>query len=140
MVFSGPVDNACIPGVIDETGGPDAITIDAGPSATITLACNADKAYINNLRNTRIVNDGSGNVAVGLICSGQIIGVGHNVGINSQATEEIPQNEDSADSYMSVLGADYKLSAIDEEEEDSSTPNTEHGGPCDDPNTGWLGI
>jgi hypothetical protein len=102
----------------------DAITIDASPSGLITLDFTADKAFINNLRNTRIVNNGTGDVAVGLIFSGQIIGVGHNVGINSQATEEVPQNEDSAGSYMSVLGADYKLSAIDEEEEDSSTLNT----------------
>ncbi len=90
----------------------------------ITLDFNAEKAFINNLRNTRIVNNGSGDVAVGLIFSGQIIGVGHNVGVNSTETEEVPADKQNEDSMLSVLGADYKLSAVDEEEEDSSTLNT----------------
>lgn len=79
---------------------------------------------MNNLNNTRISNLGSGDVAVGLIFSSQIIGIGHNVGLNSEATEEIPSDENSDDSLMSVLGADYKLSAVDEEEEGSSSLNT----------------
>jgi len=87
------------------------------------LDFNADKAFINNLQNTRIVNNGSGDVAIGLIFSGQIIGVGHNVGLNSQETEDVPK-EKSSETLMSVLGSDYKLSSVEEEEEDSSTINT----------------
>lgn len=50
--------------------------------------------------------------------------MGHNVGLNSQETEDIPEDQDSVGSYMSVLGTDYKLSAVDEVEEDSSSLNT----------------
>ncbi|PCJ86081.1 MAG: hypothetical protein COA54_09595 [Thiotrichaceae bacterium] len=106
----------------------DAITINANAGGLITLDFKAEKAFINNLQNTKIINNGTGDVAVGLIFSGQIIGVGHNVGLNAENTEgvlfeEVNSNAES-DSLMSVLGADYKLSAVDEEEEDSSTLNT----------------
>jgi len=102
----------------------DAITINTSPNGLITLDFNAEKAFINNLQNTRIQNNGTGDVAVGLIFSGQIIGVGHNVGVYSQNTEEAPADKESDKSLMSVLGTDHKLSAVDEEEEDSSTLNT----------------
>jgi len=102
----------------------DAITINTSANGLITLDFNAEKAFINNLQNTRIQNNGTGDVAVGLIFSGQIIGVGHNVGVYSQQTEEAPADKEGDKSLMSVLGTDHKLSAVDEEEEDSSTLNT----------------
>jgi len=102
----------------------DAITIDTSPAGLISLDFNAEKAFINNLQNTRISNNGSGDVAVGLIFSGQIIGVGHNVGVNSQNAVVEPAQDNNDSSLMSVLGSDYKLSTVDEEEEDSSTLNT----------------
>ena len=102
----------------------DAITIDTNPAGLITLDFNAEKAYINDLNSTRIVNNGSGTVAIGLIFSSQIIGVGHNVGLSSKQTDTVPADPSKTASYISVLGADYKLSAVGEEEEDSSTLNS----------------
>ncbi|MDH5387799.1 MAG: filamentous hemagglutinin N-terminal domain-containing protein [Gammaproteobacteria bacterium] len=105
------------------TSSTDAITIDTNPAGLITLDFNAQEAYINDLNSTLIVNNGSGTVAIGLIFSGQIIGVGHNVGLNSGQTETVVNDQINTDSYISVLGADYNLSSLTEEEEDSSSLN-----------------
>ena len=101
----------------------DAITIDTSRSGLITLDFVADTAYINNLQSTRIVNNGTGDVAIGLIFSNQIIGVGHNVGLGSQQAEGAIDYQDEVGSFISVLGEDYNLSEVEEDVEDSSTLN-----------------
>ncbi|MFC1589269.1 hypothetical protein ACFL3P_03255 [Pseudomonadota bacterium] len=102
----------------------DAVTIDASRSGVITLDFVAATAYINNLQSTRVVNNGTGDVAIGLIFSNQIIGVGHNVGLGSQQVDGVLEYQDDTESFISVLGSDYKLSDVEEESEDSSTLNT----------------
>lgn len=102
----------------------DAITIDTSTAGTITLDFTAANAYINNLQSSRIINNGTGEVAIGLIFSAQIIGVGNNVGLAASTMGVLPEYQENNESYISVLGAGHKLMDVNEEEEDSSTLNT----------------
>jgi hypothetical protein len=100
----------------------DAITLDINASGVIDLTFGADTAFINNLQNTLIRNNTTNQVAVGLIFSGQIIGIGHSIGSSSSITlNEIDQvvYEDilSDHPFINILGADFQV-YMDEEEED----------------------
>jgi len=112
---------------IDRIGmsSTDAITLDINSEGLITLDFGAPKAFINNLQNTRIVNLGSGDVAIGLIFSSEIIGTGHYVGVNNErdppGTDAYAGKAKRAPEMISVVGADYKAVPLDEEEEITST-------------------
>jgi hypothetical protein len=104
----------------------DAITLDINPFGLITLDFNASKAFINNLQNTRIANLGSGDVAIGLIFSSEIIGIGHNVGASSDARSALADaaeqsNADQGTDLISVLGPDYSVNEDEDDEDAVST-------------------
>ena len=103
----------------------DAITLDINPYGLITLDFNASKAYINNLQNTRIVNLGSGDVAIGLIFSSEIIGIGHSVGSNSDSVGAYADSSfadaEPAQDLISVLGPDFSVIEDEDDEEAVST-------------------
>ncbi len=101
----------------------DAVTLDIDAAGQITLSFGADHAYINNLQNSIIINNGSGEVVVGLIFSNQIIGIGHNLGLSmsSEVSETSPydsQGGETIDSDISILGMDFLALLADDEEED----------------------
>ena len=109
--------------VLDRIGisSTDAVTLDIASNGKITLRFSADTAYINNLRNSRIINNGAGEVIVGLIFSNQILGIGHNLGLT--ATEEVfaitglgTLQKDDAEN-ISILGMDF-LALLNNDDED----------------------
>jgi hypothetical protein len=101
----------------------DAVTLDINPTNTIGLTFGADNAYVNNLQNARIVNNSAGIVVVGLIFSSQIIGIGQNIGSDSDDSESQLNQEQYAellsdDLPISVLGADFKFLFGDDDEDE----------------------
>jgi hypothetical protein len=104
----------------------DAITLDINPNGLITLDFTAPKAYINNLQNTRITNLGTGDVAIGLVFSSEIIGIGHNVGSHSDSSgvtidASVQADTDQGSDLISVLGPDYSINEDEDDEEVVST-------------------
>jgi hypothetical protein len=102
----------------------DALTLDIDEGGTISLDFGADTAFINNLQSTRIEVIGGGEVAVGLIFSNQVLGIGHNVGLggneNSQnfmiVMSEMAELERVG---LTILGMDY-LSLLASDDEDDA--------------------
>ncbi|MCZ6578244.1 MAG: hypothetical protein O6927_02695, partial [Gammaproteobacteria bacterium] len=101
----------------------DAITLDIDTSGTINLTFGAENAYINNLNSSNIVNHSAGEVIVGLIFSSQIIGIGHNIGMDS--TNELnPLNQsiydeiEADETLISILGADFQILFGEDDEDD----------------------
>jgi len=99
----------------------DAITLNVDADGSISLDYGADTAYINNLQSSKIKNLGGGTVAVGLIFSEQVLGVGHNLGMNSdmQGTVNVIATEavDEKDT-ISILGIDLVALLANNEEDD----------------------
>ena len=102
----------------------DAVTLNIDRGGLINLDFGADIAYINNLNSTKIKNNSNGGtVAVGLIFSGQIIGIGHNIGADAT---DILNDLDQAnldeinldETPISILGADFQIIFDGEEDED----------------------
>ena len=98
----------------------DAITLFVEPFGLITLDFGAEKAFINDLRSTPINNLGEGEVAVGLIFSSGVIGVGHVSGLNSTnngaaVNENDPNPVDKE--VIALLGEDFVLTTDEEDEE-----------------------
>jgi len=98
----------------------DAVTFDVASNGSIILSFGADNAFINNLRNSRIVNNGAGEVIVGLIFSNQILGVGHNLGMSATHAKAysayFEEDYSAQKNNVSILGMDY-LQTLDNEDE-----------------------
>ncbi len=102
----------------------DAITIDANMDGDINLSFGAQFAYINNLNFTDINCGGCPprQVIVGLVFSNQVIGIGHNIGLDSTETlNPLDQSNYNAiegdETLISILGADFQI-LFDEDDED----------------------
>ncbi|MFT5219277.1 MAG: hypothetical protein ACI87H_001414, partial [Gammaproteobacteria bacterium] len=105
------------------TSSTDAITVDIDIDGSINLTFGADTAYINNLRGSRIVNNSAGEVAVGLIFSNQIIGIGHSVGAEASnrdysLSKVFFGQTGAAENLISILGSDFQISFDNDSEDD----------------------
>jgi hypothetical protein len=103
----------------------DAITLDIDPSSSIDLTFGAEFAYINNRKNTTVINNSAGEVVDGLTFSKGVISLVQNIGSDThepQLNEGVYTTLLSDDSPISVLGADFEnLSGEDDEDSIVST-------------------
>jgi hypothetical protein len=103
----------------------DAITLDIDPSSNIDLTFGAEFAYINNRKNTTVINNSAGEVVDGLTFSKGVISLVQNIGSHThepQLNEGIYTASLSDNSPIAVLGADVEdLSNEDDEDAIVST-------------------
>jgi hypothetical protein len=103
----------------------DAITLDIDPSSNIDLTFGAEFAYINNRKNTTVINNSAGEVVDGLTFSKGVISLVQNIGSYThepQVNEGVYTASSSDKSPVAVLGADFEgFSGEDDEDAIVST-------------------